>query len=326
MSQIVRCLIRHGRLEPTTAQALLRCNWSSLRCGRIDLEATVFSGRQNRKKKTRLMKLINSWTMTVRIINWRGETVPENITDVTMHPFHNAPLDKFPLSRGTRRLVCGARFRQPLDPQRAPVLASLVTLHMDSHYRGSVGDLSLCHSLKRLNFGDYCNHPVNQLPGSLTHLTLGNNFHNLVDHLPSSLTHLTFGYYFCNRIDHLPLSITHLSFGAQFNQPITRLAEMQSLVHVVFGTFFNHSVDVLVACSSLRRLTFLGWIFEHHFSPPLLTQLRHLEIEDTYPHVLDPLPDKSSKINPETGWWHQQYDLQSLRLIRHTWNRIHNKY
>ena len=67
------------------------------------------------------------------------------------------------------------------------------------------------------------NHPVNELPHSITHLTFGFSFNLSVDNLVHGITHLTFGKHFNQLVDNLPSSITHLTFDFDFNQSLNNL-------------------------------------------------------------------------------------------------------
>lgn len=97
--------------------------------------------------------------------------------------------------------------------------------------------------VKKLKFGNAFNHPVDNLPSSLTHLIFGLYFNHSVDNLPNSITHLVFDYFFNQPINNFPDNLTHLSFNDSFNQSINNLPN--KLTHLFCGDSFNQPIENL---------------------------------------------------------------------------------
>jgi len=111
------------------------------------------------------------------------------------------------------------------------------------------------------------------LPPPLTHLKLGDHFDHPVDNLPLSITHLTFGERspFNHPINNLPQTLTHLHFGMRFNQSITHLPH--SLVSLRLGCGFNQPIDFPTLPPSLAHL-FTYTHREYHLPVPVAIHLR----------------------------------------------------
>jgi len=129
-----------------------------------------------------------------------------------------------------RAIHFGLNFNQPID--NLP------------HYKGNPDDGE--YPLGEINtiiiYGHF-DHPIDNLPPSITHLYLGIDFNQNVDNLPHGLKHLTFGFLFNKPVDNLPNSLEYLKFGYSFNQKVDNLPN--SLTELEFEGNFNNSIDNL---------------------------------------------------------------------------------
>jgi hypothetical protein len=107
--------------------------------------------------------------------------------------------------------------------------------------------------IKKKNYGDYCpetktliidmyesNCEINNMPFPVTKLFFRDDdfiFNHPVDNLPNTITHISFGYVFNQPVDNLPNSITHLTFKLCFNQPVNNLPN--SITHLTFDHYIN---------------------------------------------------------------------------------------
>lgn len=107
-------------------------------------------------------------------------------------------------------------------------------------------------TLKGLEFtaNSFYNHPVDNLPPTLTILILSNNFNQRLDDLPPNLKSLTTGDAFNLPLDNLPKSLLKLFLGNNFNQPIDSLPP--HLAYLETGDNFNQKLEYLP-----NSLTFL---------------------------------------------------------------------
>eukprot|EP00026_Physarum_polycephalum_P005603 Phypoly_transcript_05638.p1 GENE.Phypoly_transcript_05638~~Phypoly_transcript_05638.p1 ORF type:complete len:569 (+),score=96.82 Phypoly_transcript_05638:196-1902(+) len=131
-----------------------------------------------------------------------------------------------------------------------------------------------CEHLYEMNAHNCFSHPVDALPPSLATLSLNMCYAQNIDHLPPSLTRLSLAanIAFNHPVDLLPPSITFLDLGKEFNQPLLSLP--LSLIHLTIQGEFSHPFPPL---PSLTHLT----LESNSFSHPLthLTSLTHLHCE-----------------------------------------------
>lgn len=78
--------------------------------------------------------------------------------------------------------------------------------------------------IKKIEFGNFFNEKVDNLPDNITHIHFGlYSFNQSVDNLPCNITHLYFSQNFNQSVDFLPCSVEVIHFGYHFNQKINNL-------------------------------------------------------------------------------------------------------
>jgi hypothetical protein len=183
-------------------------------------------------------------------------------------------------------------------PTKVPPL--LTKLSVTGNFYQSL-DFPLPPTLDHLNL-QCINHPVDDLPPSLTHFTSGRHFNQPVDDLPVSITHLCFGAKFNQPVNHLPKFLTHLRFGEKFNYPLPPLPH---LTHLLFDVDYSFNQNSSLP-PSLTHL-FYGnadnkWTGEthHHFS--------HIKTEDCSSITL-PTIERFYKFITENGTFGDSFKL-----------------
>jgi hypothetical protein len=94
-----------------------------------------------------------------------------------------------------------------------------------------------------LQFSDWFNSPIDELPKKVTQITFGSRFNQPISDLVGSLTHLTLGMRFDQPLDLTDTKVEHVVFpwGSSFNQSIKL---PKTLVSLKLGEDFQHKFDL----------------------------------------------------------------------------------
>jgi hypothetical protein len=178
-------------------------------------------------------------------------------------------------------IIFGRHFNK--DISFLPQYITKLRFNILSYFDHPVNNLP--QSLTHINFGAYFNQPLDNLPKGLIYLQVGIYFNQPLDNLPHGLTNLDLLYsHFNQPLDKLPHSLTCLTIGSQFNQPLDKLPH--SLTHLTIGTQFNQPLDKLP-----HGLTHL--VFGKKFNQPLDKlphDLTYLYFGANFNQPLDKLP------------------------------------
>ena len=228
--------------------------------------------------------------------------LPSGLTHLVLGLFFCKSLPPLPQSIIHLTLKCGYVIHKPLATTPLPHLRYLNVMetsldqpitdtlypqliHLMVGYNSSLELVDLPSSLKYLHFS-WCRHSLDgQLPEHLTHLifSLHSRFNHPLTNLPCSLTHLVLPLGFNEHIDP-PTSLTHLHCDDTFNKAI-KLPPL--LTHLVLGTLFRQPITLP---NGLTHLTIKGFfIFDTADLPLTLTHLSVSEFHHSFhslPHSL----------------------------------------
>ena len=245
----------------------------------------VFNDNYNEELSEEILLFLNSYQRIQFGINSIPIHLPANITHIKFGEEFNQPINSLP---SNQKYYC--------DKTNSMVESSGVThisfnkwfnnqsqnqmeIETDGKFNHPVENLP--NSLTHLKFGKHFNQPIDNLPPSLMQLELGDDFNQPIDNLPRSLVHLEFSQKSCfnKSINNLPVSLKYLRLGYYFNQPVTYHTiflgnenSTQFLITIInlfkFDEKFNQPVDNLP--ESLKTIVF-GWNFnqsvnKHKFS------------------------------------------------------------
>jgi len=130
-------------------------------------------------------------------------------------------------------------------------------------------------SLRELSVGGAFNHPLDDLPASLTELILSDSEQQTYDHA----------------LDHLPSSLKRLEINRPYNLPLKRLPSSLSSLCIASSTF-DQPLDQLP--ESLTEMDLLvAWLFNQPLDQ-LPHRLQVLKISEAFNHPLDKLPPSLS--------------------------------
>ena len=93
-----------------------------------------------------------------------------------------------------------------------------------------------------MNNSERFNHPINNLPNSLTKLTIGNNFNFPINNLPKNITYLILNNEINYPIDNLPDGLEILKFGKKLEHMVENLPLSitdLTLDNILFDIGFN---------------------------------------------------------------------------------------
>jgi len=228
------------------------------------------------------------------------DTLPESLEELTItrgmaiidHPFRHARL---------RKLVLPDEFNQLI---RASDFPSLQVLSLGSKFNHPLDDLPrslseltvrgdldrLPASLTMLTPKRAIKRPLDKLPSSLRILDLRSEIRHNLNHLPDSLAELRLaGSNFNKPLDHLPRQLKMLALSDDFQQSLDALPDGLTHLDLSRSRTFNHPLDHLP--DSLQAL-FLPEAFNHPF-PRLPSGLRVLDFPPFahFNRPLDHLPE-----------------------------------
>ena len=207
--------VRHQNNIPRTVQRLQFSIWK----GHIHLDFPSLTHLELRE------------SLSGKTVTW--DTLPTTLTHLSFFGYHGYTLQCPPK---LQTLAINGTYNTSLDT----LSSSLRELRLPTSFNQPLQHLPPLKHMKFCAWSRF-NHPVDNLPSSLTSITFGRHFNQPVDNLPSSLLEIHFGQLFNHSIDKLPPHLTHLSFAklSFFNQPTTNLPS--SLKVVKFGRKFNHA-------------------------------------------------------------------------------------
>jgi len=201
-----------------------------------------------------------------------------------------------PLSHPTLpKVTFSASFNQPISARDLP---SLRELSVGSAFNHPLDDLPA--SLTKLILrGDYTrrpyDHTLDHLPASLKRLELGRPYDLLLDRLPTNLSSLLISFDFNQPLDHLPDALTELDLQSahHFNQPLDYLP--QQLQVLMIGKVFNQPLYKLP--SGLTYLDFYWTSCYPRSLDRLPSSLHTLIMPDGYNQSLNRLPPSLKILN-----------------------------
>lgn len=167
------------------------------------------------------------------------DTLPNSLTHLVLGQRYNKSLDNLPPS--LTHLTLGNQ--QGETSSTINILPSLVYLSLTNFFSGSIDNLPsslqtlilneryrtpihhLPPSLLHLELGIYGNKALPYIPSTLQvlHFSPFSVFDHPINNLPSTITSLKFGDQFDQPVDNLPPNLIFLEFGDCFDQPVTHL-------------------------------------------------------------------------------------------------------
>jgi len=231
-------------------------------------------------------------------------SIPSTVTHIIFGYNFNCVIDDM-LPRSLIYLKFGERFGAKIDNLKL-MTPDLQFLQFGNYFNNNVDDLPL--TLKYLNFGNYFNNKVNNLPKSITHIKFGHRFEQPIDELPQSIEHIILSdisfavflsliTYVQNKNTPLnevvpPKLAVSIHFNKTFNMKVHNLESLPGVTRLKFGQNFNQSVDKLPATIVFIHF---GYYFDQPVDnlPPLL---KTIIFGANFDHMIDNLPSLVDRI------------------------------
>ena len=109
----------------------------------------------------------------------------------------------------------------PLTDRILEKMSKYDYVEFDNYFNQPIDNLPV--GLKSIILGNYFDQPVDNLPSGLQNLTIKSNLTHPIDNLPSGLQSLTFDNYFNQPIYNLPLGLENLYLSDNYDKPLNNL-------------------------------------------------------------------------------------------------------